>query len=394
MLNLVKGRIEKPLRVVVYGPEGIGKSTFAAQFPGAVFIDTEGSTNHLDVVRFEPPKDWSVFLMELHAAKQHPEELGTLVIDTADWAMRLCEEYICKKNGKAGIEDFGYGKGYTYAKEEWGKALDLMSTIVDAGVNVVLTAHSAIRKFEKPDEMGAYDRYELKMGGKAGAAAAALCKEWADILLFANYKEIVVEVNGKNKVQGGSRVMHTCHTPTWDAKNRMGMPPELPFDYKEIARIVPDTMKGKGDTPSAAPDEAPGTAQETAAPPSENPVDVEKEFGAVPVSDAKAAEIEALNALDKKAQEVKEMREKLKGSGQPEAKPKEDQPREGVDPRILQLCDGSHIMLDEISKALQEMGQAPGFYPVREFPPSIVEAVVVHWKEIVEHINKNVEIPF
>ena len=35
---------------------------------------------------------------------------------------------------------------------------------MDAGINVVLTAHAQIRKFEQPDEMGAYDRYELKLG--------------------------------------------------------------------------------------------------------------------------------------------------------------------------------------------------------------------------------------
>lgn len=111
MLNIVKGKIEKPLKVVLYGPEGIGKSTFASKFPQPIFIDTEGSTNHMDVARMEPPKDWTVFISEIQAAKDHAGELGTLVIDTADWAMRLCGIFICKKYGKSGIEDFGYGKG-------------------------------------------------------------------------------------------------------------------------------------------------------------------------------------------------------------------------------------------------------------------------------------------
>lgn len=48
-MEITKGKIQKAKKVVIYGPEGIGKSTFAARFPGAVFIDTEGSTNDMDV---------------------------------------------------------------------------------------------------------------------------------------------------------------------------------------------------------------------------------------------------------------------------------------------------------------------------------------------------------
>lgn len=48
-MEITRGKIQKAKKVVIYGPEGIGKSTFAARFPGAVFIDTEGSTNDMDV---------------------------------------------------------------------------------------------------------------------------------------------------------------------------------------------------------------------------------------------------------------------------------------------------------------------------------------------------------
>lgn len=50
-MEITRGKIQKAKKVVIYGPEGIGKSTFAARFPGAVFIDTEGSTNDMDVAR-------------------------------------------------------------------------------------------------------------------------------------------------------------------------------------------------------------------------------------------------------------------------------------------------------------------------------------------------------
>jgi|GEM_PF-26082 len=424
-IKVTKGIIRKPLKLVVYGPEGIGKTTFASQFPWPVFIDTEGSTNHMDVARFEAPKTWDAILEDVKSLIAYPAGYQTLVLDTADWAVRMCETAVCMRAGKAGIEDFGYGKGYVYAKEEFGKLLDLMTEVVEKGINVVLTAHSIIRKFERPDESGAYDRWELKLGNKAGSQIAALCKEWADVVLFANYKETVVEIDGKKKAQGGSRVMYTSHAPTWDAKNRHGMPPELPFDYAQIAQIVPE-MNPKGisseelheephrpkashdmylyhkksgkyfmvKTGEELPDECinNGPCYEM----NQQQWEMEKRrkaeeelkqnFDAKPVSNKKAKEIEDVKEdIPEKKQETQEQQ------GQ---EPADDQPRDGVDPRILQLCDSSNVSLNEISKALQEMGQAPGFFPVREFPPQIMEAVVAHWQEILNHINENEVIPF
>ena len=239
-MKIISGKIQKPQKVVIYGPEGIGKSTFAAHFPCPLFIDTEGSTSHLDVDRLERPTSWQMLQQYTKELKADSMEYQILVVDTADWAERLCEESICMANCKGGIEDFGYGKGYTYVKEEFGRLLNNLSDLIDAGMNVVLTAHSTIRKFELPEETGAYDRYELKLGNKAGNQCAALVKEWADMVLFANYKEIVItSKDGKKKVSGGQRVMHTLHNPCWDAKNRHGLPDELPFDYEGIAHCIP-----------------------------------------------------------------------------------------------------------------------------------------------------------
>ena len=105
----------------------------------------------------------------------------------------------------------------------------------------MLTAHAQMRKFEQPDELGAYDRWELKMLKQT----APMVKEWADIILFCNYKTMVVNVDnkgaakGKNKAQGGRRVMYTSHHPCWDAKNRFGLPDELEMSYDQIAHIIP-----------------------------------------------------------------------------------------------------------------------------------------------------------
>ena len=51
--------------------------------------------------------------------KANPTVCNTLVIDTIDWAETLAIESVCAQHGKKGIEDFGYGNGYTYVREEF-----------------------------------------------------------------------------------------------------------------------------------------------------------------------------------------------------------------------------------------------------------------------------------
>lgn len=235
-MQITKGRQNVPYKVVIYGPEGIGKSTFAAQFPDPIFIDTEGSTARMDVARLPKPSSW-VHLAEVVTYVIQNKPCKTLVIDTADWAQQLAVGYVISSGGEKikSIEDFGYGKGYTMLAEQFGKLLNKLTEVCNAGINVVLTAHAWMRKFEQPDEMGAYDRWELKLERKV----APLIKEWADMVLFANYKTQIIE-DPKTKTKkafGGQRVMYTAHHPAWDAKNRDGLQEELPLEFKSIAHL-------------------------------------------------------------------------------------------------------------------------------------------------------------
>lgn len=240
-MNITSGKIAKAQKIVIYGPEGIGKSTFASQFPKPLFIDTEGSTKNMDVERFDKPTSWTMLKSQIDYVKSTPSICKTLIIDTIDWAEQLCIDNICSTHGKKGIEDFGYGNGYVYEKEEFGRFLNLLEDVVDIGINIVLTAHAQLKKFEQPDELGAYDRWELKLGKKTGSQISPLVKEWADMVLFANYKSFAVQTDkdGKKfKGQGGKRTMYATHHTCWDAKNRHGLADEMDFNYAQIAHCI------------------------------------------------------------------------------------------------------------------------------------------------------------
>lgn len=352
-MQITSGKIPSALKVVVYGPEGIGKSTFAAQFPDPIFCDTEGSTKHMDVRRTPKPTSWAAIVDQVKFFIQHPDMLKTFVVDTADWAEQMCTEALCAKSQKTGIEDFGYGKGYTYLAEEFGRLLNLLEELVGRGVNVVVTAHAKMRKFEQPDEMGAYDRWEMKLS----KTCAPLLKEWADMVLFASYKTLVVNVDGqgaakgKNKAQGGQRVMRTSHHPCWDAKNRFSLPEEMPFEFKGIAHLFPET--GIPVTPPASAPQVP------ARPPKQEPKPSTPEQPTTP--DAPPAA-----------------------------------PNAGIPKALHDLMVSNGIKDVEVMHAVGQRGYFPSDMPISDYPEDFVMGCLVGgWPQVLAMILKNRdEVPF
>ncbi len=237
MLRITTGKVTRPQKAVIYGPEGIGKSTLASQLPDPLFIDTEGGTSQLDVKRTQAPRDFAELVSLVNEIAAEPV-CSTLVIDTIDWAEQLATEAVLADTGGkiTSIEGFGYGKGYTYLGEKVSDLLHALDGVIASGKNVVLLAHAKMRKQELPDEQGAFDRWEMKLSRNV----APIVKEWADMLLFINYRTLVVQTDsGKNKAQGGQRVIHTTHNPCWDAKNRHGLPDEMPLSADALAPLFP-----------------------------------------------------------------------------------------------------------------------------------------------------------
>lgn len=275
LAQLVRGKLRHPKRLMVYGPEGVGKSTFGANATAPIFLGAEDGTASLDVTRFPAPENWHEVLEAVQTLTAEAHNFETLVVDTLDWAEPMLWDYICQRDSQPGrllrgIEDYGYGKGYTAAVDEWRVLLSQLERLRKArSMHIVLLAHSWVKPFKNPEGED-YDRYELKLNNKA----AGLLKEWSDCVLFANYETFAVEDKRTKRVKGvdndGARIMHTSRRAAFDAKNRYNLPEHLPLSWPDFVVAV---EKGESAEPAVLIAEIERKAREAGGPVETNTIE-------------------------------------------------------------------------------------------------------------------------
>ncbi|MDR2054489.1 MAG: ATP-binding protein [Desulfovibrio sp.] len=224
-----------PLKAVVYGLPGIGKTSFAATFESPILLRTEDGASALSIPTF--PKVCASFADvrdAMNALLKERHDYRTLIIDSLDWLEPLMWETVCLTNGKASIEDFGYGKGYVILDDLWRKfqfGLDMLRQ--KRGMHVICIGHADARQIDPPDS-DPYQSYSLKLHKRA----SALWVEWAEMVLFLAYKVRVTAGKdglGKNKAHGsGDRVIYTTERPAYKAKTRWPLPDEI-YIGKDVA---------------------------------------------------------------------------------------------------------------------------------------------------------------
>lgn len=254
MLNQIqRGREARPRRVMLYGVHGVGKSTFGAMSVEPIFVQTEDGLADIECQKFPLARSFGEVISVLTSLYSDEHKYQTAVIDSLDWLERLIWVDVCQKRGVESIEDIGYAKGYTFALTQWREVLDGLDALRnDRGMGIILIAHAKIEKFEDPESEG-YDRYVPRLH----KLASALIQEWSDEVLFATYKVHTRKVDesfGRAKHRGigtGERVIRTTERPAHVAKNRLGLPEEIPLDYRVYAAFA------RGENPLNAEDEAP-----------------------------------------------------------------------------------------------------------------------------------------
>lgn len=237
--SITKGREQQPPRIMIYGSEGVGKSTFAALAPNPVFVQTEDGLSEIDCSKFPLAKSFDDVVLQLQAVRDEQHDYGTVVIDSLDWLERLVWDRVCADYGVKCIEkaDGGYGKGYVHALTYWRQIVSILNDIRSKrGMAVVMIAHAAVERFEDP-EHAAYDRYTPRLHKKA----CSLVCEWVDAVLFASRRLRVDSTTGKAApvgADGGERILRTNGSPACIAKNRFGLPTELPLSWAAFVEAL------------------------------------------------------------------------------------------------------------------------------------------------------------
>lgn len=252
LAHVKRGKLALPPRVLVYGPEGVGKSSLAAD-AGALFGDIEGGSGELDVARYpfnpgEPdefkPRNYDQLMDMVDDLIANPDHgFRAVALDTADALEALIHQYLMKKHKVDSIEKVGggFGKGYRAAVEELRRFLAKLDLIRAQGVAIILIAHSVTSTFKNPEGPD-YDRFQLKVYDGKQASFAGQLKEWSEIVAFIRFEGGAKKDDDEKRARGwssGRRIVQLAREAAWDAKWRLTVPMEMEFELDPVHPWTP-----------------------------------------------------------------------------------------------------------------------------------------------------------
>ena len=244
--DIKTGVVKKPVRGLIYGTPGIGKSTFAANCPSPIFITTEDGLGMLDVPHLPTPETIRDFKEQVQLLLQEDHQYRTLIVDTADnLDLNLVQPAVFNEFSDTcrNFAEIPYGKGYKRAAEYFAGIVKLMDRLRnEKNMNVFFISHSLIRRHEPAGSEG-YDRYEPDMHKHTRDVLV----DWADVVGFANYEVTLKKVDAKFQdrkvgVGVGTRMLYLEERPHHMAKNRYSMPYEIPFEAEEFWKLLEDKV--------------------------------------------------------------------------------------------------------------------------------------------------------
>ena len=236
LTSIIKGIQPEPFRLLIHGTEGIGKSTFAAQAPDPIFIQTEDGLAQIDVPKFPLAESFDAVTGNLNDLLNEKHDFQTVGIDSVDWLEKLAVQKVLEKhNDKTTLAEFDYGKGYAMLVPLFETIIDLLNRLRRLRkMNIILIAHTRMEKVEDPSG-ASYDQYAPRLDKRVNG----IVKEWSDIIGFATHAIVKTEATKGDKrtiaksikdKDGNDRVLFLESTPAIVAKSRYALPDKMPLD--------------------------------------------------------------------------------------------------------------------------------------------------------------------
>lgn len=257
--DLKQVRATRPPRIIIYGVQGIGKTSLAASFPNPVFLQAEeGTPGDLELTSFGEINNYDTAMEALGALYEEDHNFKTMVLDTLDAFEPMVWAKTCAVNKWDTIESPDYGKGYVAADEQWRQFLEGVNALRrERNMCTVLIAHCIPERFEDP-VIGTYNKYALNLHKRG----SAILQHDADVVLFANYAASLKKIDaGFNKKTahaegGGQRFLYSEERPAFRAKNRYSMPPLIPYKKGDVWEALVKYFPGFDDSEIASHEEA------------------------------------------------------------------------------------------------------------------------------------------
>jgi len=237
MKRITRGKIKRAPRVVTYGFDGVGKTSFASGAPEPFFLDANRGRYKFDVagVDIESWDDYKGWLDAIEAGKV---PCKTVVSDALTDLEAMCAAKLFPGVTVSEVGG-GYKKGEDALVLEWRTVLAQFERLWIAGKTIVLLGHATVRSFTDPTGPN-FQRFEIACRPEV----SGMFRQWADYVLFA--REDVVAAKRK-ATSAGSRWIYTRRDPAFDAKARgtNAFPEKIPLSWAEFAGAVEeDEVRG------------------------------------------------------------------------------------------------------------------------------------------------------
>lgn len=234
LASLRKVRADQPPRLLIYGPEKMGKTTLASEFPAPVFLQTEkGESGSLELDSFGHLTSFEAVIEAIGVLAAEEHSFQTVVVDSVSALQKLIWQRVCQDGNVKSIEDYdkGFGKGYVAADNYWLEIIDGLNFLRnERKMAVVLIGHAIIGKFDDPETLS-YSTYGIDLQKRADA----LLKREVDAILLVK-KDVTIKHEDAKKGEGRARAdggetrwIYTEGKPAFTAGNRYDMPPKIVY---------------------------------------------------------------------------------------------------------------------------------------------------------------------